>query len=253
MKWLLLRGLSREQRHWGAFLPKFKAVFGEENVFCLDHVGVGTESSRPPVYSIDAMAADLRGRWKQLKQSEDEKWAILSLSMGSMVSLHWCAKYPEDFKYQVVINVSSSTDSVPWNRLLLDNARSFAQLARSPDNVVRERTVLDMCTNLLSSAEKSKLAEEWSMFSLDRAQMRKVALTQLWAASTFRRPKVMTVPTLAMVSAADRLVHPTCTMSIATALKLHLEVNPDAGHEMTIDASDWVIDQVKSFTAKSVL
>ncbi|HVJ64662.1 MAG TPA: alpha/beta hydrolase [Bdellovibrionota bacterium] len=247
MKWLLLRGLTREQRHWGPFREKFDAAFGSENVHCLDHIAVGTEAGRRPVYSIAAMTADLRARWLQLRGSDTGPWAIVSLSMGSMVSLSWCASFAKDFDYQFLMNVSSSKDSTPWQRILLSNVPTFTALARAEDKVLRERKILDMCTNMLSDETKNELAETWAKIALPKAQIRRVAVAQLVASSRFRRPSKVTVPTLAMASAADRLVDPTCTMRIAEALGLMLEIHPTAGHELAIDDPDWVIARIQAF------
>ncbi len=248
MKWLLLRGLTREQRHWGSFRKTFGDSFGSENVYCLDHVGVGTEKGRPVVFTIEAMVLDLRKRWLALKGSDPAPWSIVSLSLGSMLSLHWCEAFPNDFNYQIIMNVSSSTESRPWRRLLLENLPNFSQLAVAQDQVARERLVLDMCSNLLSSEDKDHLAEEWAKFAMPKTELRKVALSQLWAATRYRSPQKMTVPTLALVSAADRLVHPSCTVNLASALKFPLEIHPRAGHELALDDPQWVIQQIKKFT-----
>ena len=246
-KYLLLRGLTREQRHWGPFLSQFKDKFGADNVFCLDHVGVGTEASRPPLYSVEGMALDLRARWLDLKGSDTSPWVIVSLSMGSMVSLYWCAAFADDFAAQVIMNVSSSTDSRFWNRLLLENLTIIAKMVRASDDQLRERNVLDMCSNLLSDDEKDRLAREWAAICMPKDQVRKVAIAQLWASVRFHRPKKMTVRTLALASAADRLVHPSCTISLAAALDLALEVHPTAGHELSLDDPAWVVEQIASF------
>ncbi len=247
MKWLLLRGLSREQRHWGQFRKDFNVAFGAENVFCLDHVGIGTEKGRPVVYSIEGMALDLRQRWLELKGSDSSPWGILSLSMGSMISLRWCESFAQDFKYQIIMNVSSSTESRPWTRLRLDNVPKFVELAKVHDQKMRERKVLDICSNLVSSEEKDRLAMEWAEFALPKSEIRKVVISQICAATRYRRPKKMTVPTLALVSAADRLVDPSCTMKLASALNIPFEIHPNAGHELPLDDPEWVISHVKNF------
>lgn len=256
MKWLLLRGLTREKRHWGSFLPKFKNAFGENNVFCLDHVGVGSEAGRAPVKSISRMTDDLRSRWLELKKdhsTEKDSWGIVSLSMGSMVSLDWCARFAEDFAFQVVMNASSARDSAPWRRLLPHNLKIFAEMAKLQEDSLRERRVLDMCTNLLSGEQKDSYAAEWSKFALPKQQLQRVAVSQLIAAATFLRPSKMPVRSLALVSVADRLVDPSCTIAIAQALGLALEMHPSAGHELALDDPDWVIKTIQSFFTDSVV
>jgi pimeloyl-ACP methyl ester carboxylesterase len=247
VKWLLLRGLTREQRHWGSFHRQFCNAFGKDQVYCLDHVGVGTEGARPPVYSVRGMTLDLRRRWLDLKQDQSEPWGIVSLSLGSMVSLDWCASFNGDFSKQVIINVSSATDSKPWDRLVLKNLRTFSQMAKISDPKERELKVLDMCTNLLTRDQKDHLANEWSLFSMPKSQTLKVLGAQMLAATRFHRPSKMKVPTLGLVSAADRLVDPTCTLKISQALGIPLEIHPTGGHELTLDDPDWVVQKIKDF------
>lgn len=248
MNWLLLRGLTREQRHWGEFLPKFKDMFGEDKVFCLDHVGVGTESGRKMPCSVTGMTDDLRNRWLELKSSvknKDESWGIVSLSLGSMVSMDWCGRFAEDFRFQVLMNSSSRSDSPPWKRLLPENLARFARISKTQSAVERELEVLEMCTNLLSEQKKQSYAEQWAEFALDQGAMRRVVLAQGLAAVGFKRPDKMDVATLALVSAADRLVDPSCMTNVARALKFSLEVHPGAGHELSLDDPDWVVERIQ--------
>mgnify|MGYP003949335389 CR=1 FL=1 len=43
MNWLFLRGLTREQRHWGPFRDVFARDYPGAKVHCLDLPGTGTE------------------------------------------------------------------------------------------------------------------------------------------------------------------------------------------------------------------
>src|SRR4051794_2203226 len=105
MKWLLLRGLAREQRHWGRFPDVFAKTAGV-TTFCLDFPGTGTEHARPGPSSVRAIVEDLRQRWQALKGASDEPWGILGISLGGMVSMQWAADHPEDFARVVIANTS---------------------------------------------------------------------------------------------------------------------------------------------------
>ena len=39
--WILLRGLARESKHWGAFIPKLQAMFPDAKITLLDLPGTG--------------------------------------------------------------------------------------------------------------------------------------------------------------------------------------------------------------------
>ena len=60
MNWLLLRGLAREQRHWGRFPALLSAKLPGDRVFCLDLPGTGTEHRRKSPASIAAIPVGLR-------------------------------------------------------------------------------------------------------------------------------------------------------------------------------------------------
>src|SRR5205814_3692341 len=64
--WLLLRGLAREQRHWGAFLPALQAALPDARVHCLDLPGAGTEHARTSPANARSIAEDVRQRWLAL-------------------------------------------------------------------------------------------------------------------------------------------------------------------------------------------
>src|SRR4051794_33139272 len=65
--WLFIRGLGREQGHWGSYFPR---VFAELNpgarVHCVDLPGTGTEFARSTPLSIAEIVEDTRRRWLEV-------------------------------------------------------------------------------------------------------------------------------------------------------------------------------------------
>ena len=61
-RWLLLRGLAREARHWGRFTQLLSEKLTAE-VHTLDLIGVGTELGRTVPLTISGITDDLRARW----------------------------------------------------------------------------------------------------------------------------------------------------------------------------------------------
>ena len=54
--WVLLRGLTRESRHWGEFPARLQSRFANSNVVALDLPGNGRLNAQRSPASIEAMA-----------------------------------------------------------------------------------------------------------------------------------------------------------------------------------------------------
>jgi len=47
-----------------------------------------------------------------------------------------------------------------------------------------------------------------------------------------------------MLGDGDRLVSPSCSRAIARAFSAELAVHPTSGHDITLDAGPWVVEQL---------
>jgi len=73
------------------------------------------------------------------------------------------------------------------------------------------------------------------------------ALRQLLAAARFMPPRSKPpIPTLVLSGLGDRLVNPRCSQAIAQAWNLPLETHPTAGHDLTLDEPEWVIEKLRA-------
>ena len=72
---------------------------------------------------------------------------------------------------------------------------------------------------------------------------------QLLAAACFRAPDRCPVAALVLSSAGDRLVSPRCSRAIAEHWRLPHRVHPDAGHDLPLDAPDWVAAAIAEWHA----
>lgn len=242
MDWLMLRGLAREQRHFGGFPARFAAQVPDSRVRTLDLPGFGDQSARPSPTRVDAIVDDLRARVPCARPH-----GILALSLGGMVALRWAARFPEDFARVVVVNTSSADLSPPWERFSLGVfARLPTLLAAAP--LERERAILAVTSNR-SAADNEPVAQDWARWFLERRPRRANVLRQLLAATRCRRPPRLEVPLLVLASRADRLVSHRCSEKLATALHAELRLHDAGGHDLSLDAPDWICDQVKSFLA----
>ncbi|MCM2279857.1 MAG: alpha/beta hydrolase, partial [Oligoflexia bacterium] len=81
MNWLLLRGLAREQTHWGVFPSRLQSAFPGSRIRFLDLPGTGTEFNRDSPLTVGAIAADLRERWlTSAERDPEDTWGIIGIS-----------------------------------------------------------------------------------------------------------------------------------------------------------------------------
>jgi pimeloyl-ACP methyl ester carboxylesterase len=89
---------------------------------------------------------------------------------------------------------------------------------------------------------------------VDLAQQHPVRLASaarlLAAASRFRLPAAeYWRPTLVLAGGGDRLVDPRCSRALAKAVGGVFQEHPTAGHDLPLDAPDWVIERVSAWQA----
>lgn len=241
MNWLLLRGLSREQRHWGQFPIKLAEASGDR-VHCLDLPGFGTERGRTSPTDIRGIVEDLRARWLPLSEEFDGEWGLLGQSLGGMVTMQWADSHPNDFARVVLVNTSARNLNKPWQRMQLGVLPSLARSLLDRDDEVRERRILGMTTRIAPNLDE--IAKEWASFMDDGRPKRTSVLRQLLAATRYRTPDRLSMPVLVVAGEKDPLAAPICARTLAAHFKADLETHPDAGHELGVDASDWLAQTV---------
>jgi pimeloyl-ACP methyl ester carboxylesterase len=242
--WLFLRGLSREQRHWGSFPEVFARKVAGARVHCLDLPGAGTERDRASPASIDAITADVRARWLALRAEDAEPWALLAMSLGGMVAMAWCAAHPGDFARLVLAGTSAGDLSPPWRRFDLRIVPDALRALMERDPARREARILSFTTALV--ADRAAVAAEWARYPpMGRANV----LRQLHAARVFRAPARIEVPALVIAGGRDALADPSCSRLLASHLGAPFALHPDAGHELSLDAPDWLAERVGAWVA----
>lgn len=249
--WLLMRGLVREQRHWGDF-PELLARELGVRTHTIDLPGAGTEHRETCPRTVRGIAEDVRGRWLALRAELERAhgattWGLLGVSLGGMVSMAWAAAHPGDFTRIVLANTSASNAGRPWDRMqpraLLGVARGFF----TRDLVKRERIVLDATVRLRSTEERDALARLWAGYAAEMPVARTTLVRQLVAASTFRAPPHLDAPTLVIIGGQDPLAAPACGRALAERFRAHVEVHPDAGHDIGTDAPLWLAARIRAW------
>jgi pimeloyl-ACP methyl ester carboxylesterase len=249
MKWLLLRGLGREQRHWHDFPARLARDLNASEVSTLDLAGAGTEHGRSSYVSIARLAEDVVARTLR-KAPAGERLGLMGLSLGGMVALELAARGRPEIAACVVIN-SSSRASATFARMRPRAAGTIVGLLARGDALAREERVLAL-TSRLPGGVRSERARAAAHFALQRPMSRKSFACQLVAAARFRPPPVeqMGTPLLFLSSRGDALVDPRCSADLARRYAAPHVQHPWAGHDLPLDDPDWVLTQIADWWSK---
>jgi len=216
--WVMLRGLGRESGHWGPFLPALEAAAPDSEVVTLDLPGTGARlhdrAPRTMRETVDRVRdeASARGLLR-------ERLLLFGISLGGMVAMEWASAHPEELA-GVAIAASSASDIAPLLKRF--SALGFAnvvlnRLTRDP--VRRQRRLAWLVSNRRDL--RDRVVREWVQIERDRPVSFQTIRAQMDAASSWKAPASLRVPSLFLVGGKDRL----------------------AGHDLTTDAPEWVVDR----------
>ncbi len=250
-RWLLLRGLARESRHWG----DFPAILSETlrhaghsaDIETLDLPGAGELSKHTAPLSIEATAAAARAHRVARTTARNDAAApaapcyLLALSLGGMVANAWTTRWADDFAGCVLINTSLRGYAPFYRRLRPSAYGRLVKILSMRDALAREQSILSLVSNRPDIAAGT--AHRWAGIARDRPLSRTTFARQLWAAASYR-PRTPTLPLLVLGSRGDRLVHPACSQAIATRWRSDFRQHPDAGHDLPLDDPAWVAAQI---------
>jgi len=237
----LLRGLAREQQHWGEFPQWLHTLPGCGDVVSLDLPGAGTQWRRRSPLSIAGITDDVRARLP----SNKGPWVVIALSLGAMVALDWCSRYPHDFTFAVLVNATARGCCPLWQRL---RWRAVIALSRMAFYSVerRESAVYQLTTAL--HHDQAAIAQHWLAIYRQHPVHRINIVRQLFAAGRFRVPVgSMRTPALVLASKKDGLAHFSCSENMAQQLDAPLELHEHAGHDLPLDDPRWIVDRLKKY------
>lgn len=239
--WFFLRGLVRESGHWSGFLEKFRAAYPRAAVVELDLPGSGMHYREKSPLSVPEMTDFLRGDFLRHKSEKNHLFAI---SLGAMVGINWMQKYPDDFSSAVLINTSLRGLSPLHHRLRPSTYTTVLSLMLGGDYTYRERKILEMCSNRPAIYEAT--TAEWAEIQRLRPVSVANAARQLLAATRYRPSQEKPQAEILILSSlGDRLVNPKCSDRLAKLWSLEHKIHPDAGHDLTLDDAEWVLQQLR--------
>lgn len=236
MSWVLLRGLTRESRHWGG-LPQQLAT-GGETVRALDLPGNGAFCGLRSPATVSAMTAFARAQLR--RQGCEPPYRLLAMSLGGMVATDWAQQFPDEVAALVLINTSMRPFSSLPDRLRPGNWPLLLRLAARWDDARDSERVIHKLTCQHTAALEQDLAA-WVQIRKSAPVSAGNAWRQLWAAAQFSAAAGrLPCPTLLLSSSADRLVNPRCSAALASAWQAEHRIHPWAGHDLPHDDPGWV-------------
>lgn len=244
--WVLVRGLTREVRHWGPLHPVLAEALAPRPVVAVDLPGNGARWRERSPASVGALAQDLHATLSGM--GLPRPWGVLAMSLGAMVTVSMARRHPGELAAALLVNTSLARQAPPWWRLRPAAARTLLAALVSRDARRLERAVL-ACTSTRAAA-LAPVIEDWVAWRADAPVSAGNTLRQLWAAARERGPReAPAVPLRLLSGACDRLVDPRCSAALAQAWGVPLVRHPWGGHDLPLDDPGWVVAQVQAMEA----
>jgi pimeloyl-ACP methyl ester carboxylesterase len=238
--WILLRGLTRESRHWADFESSMRAhelLADDDRVVFIDLPGNGAEHELETPATVEAMTAFVRDRIVEANVTKPCR--VLAMSLGAMVASAWIQHVPEEIERLVLINTSMRPFAGLRERLRPSAWSMLISIARSWTQPERCEQMIHALTCNRTDTLAADVAH-WAAWRRERGASARNTVRQLYAAARFRAMKFPPFhPTLLLSSAQDKLVDPVCSARIAKQWGVEHAVHPWAGHDLPHDDADW--------------
>ncbi|MEO5660902.1 MAG: alpha/beta hydrolase [Polaromonas sp.] len=256
MSWVLLRGLTREARHWGALPQQIAKMLDQttgleaEPVLALDLPGNGAFCELASPRAVHAMVDFAR---QQLRaQGLAPPYCLLAMSLGGMVAVDWAQQYPHEVARLVLINTSLRAVSGVTERLRPQNWLSLVRLAARWHDAAQTEYVEQLIHRLTCIRLASREADiaAWVAIRQNAPVSAANAWRQLWAAAAFDGAAAPRCPVLVLSSKGDRLVNPRCSARLARAWQAEHHEHPWAGHDLPHDDADWLCQRLDDWLGR---
>ncbi|STQ89597.1 alpha/beta fold hydrolase [Iodobacter fluviatilis] len=234
--WVLLRGLMRESRHWGDFIPKLQAAYPNDRLITIDWPGNGLLHQEKSLIHIRDMVGHIRQTL--INQQCSGPFYVLAISLGAMAAVAWANAFPKEIRACILINTSLRPFNPFYHRLRLQSLPALIRLLFS-DTAGKEIIILE----LTSTSQPQAALAQWIQFQKQFPVSRANILRQLAAAMLYRANKP-DVPLLLLSGAKDQLVSPACSQTLAEKWQVPCWVHTQAGHDLPLDDGDWVLNKL---------
>ncbi len=247
MRCVLLRGLMREQRHWGDFVAQLQHALPGARLLMPDIPGNGRRHRERSPAAIPPMVNLLRAGLPAAGRG-DGPLHLIGLSMGGMLAIDWATAFPQEVAGIVLINSSARPHATLLQRLRPAAWPSLLRLLlQAPE--ARERTILSLTSS--SPQRHQQTLAAWQVLAAEAPVSVANGVRQLLAAARFTAPvERPPAPVLLLASAGDRLVNPECSRRLAAAWGAPVHLHPSAGHDLPLEDPAWVATRVAAWISR---
>lgn len=244
---VLLRGLTRDARHWGAVPRQLREQLPRHRVECLDLPGNGSLVGETSPWRIGDYVAACRRQADARGLTGPHH--LVALSLGGMVALEWARRFPKEVASCLLVNTSMRPLAPLHWRLRWRALPTLLHAMASRELDSRERDILELTSLRYTPRDGAGalLGRVWSTLQRDAPVSRANALRQLAAAARFRFAEQPSAPVLLLASTQDRLVDVRCSRVAAARWGCELREHAAAGHDLPLDDPAWFFEHVAAW------
>ncbi len=237
---VLLRGLAREQAHWGDFPAELARQTGRL-VWCQDLPGMGQFHREQCPADMVRLAELMLPR---MRRQHPGPWHLVAMSLGAMLAVQLAALAPQQVASLVLMNTSAGDLTPFYQRLRWQQYPKVLQAFIAPLRQ-REHLILQLTSHRWQPQQLHHAVD----IARQRPVQRLNVLKQLMAANRFQLPAKPDCPVLLCSGGADQLVAPICSEKLAADWQVQHLQHPHAGHDLGLDAPEWLLSQLLQFYA----
>ena len=243
MNIVLIRGLVREKYHWGSFVGELQKSFPNANIVTPEIPGVGEFVDQVSPNTLEEMVNFMRD--KVLHKITGEDNYLIAMSLGGMMARQWVEKFPNDFKQVTLVNTSFRGINPLFDRIKPISIYNFIKIFMTPGIEAREEAIVKMVSN--NSVNHEVIIKDWIEIQKKRPVKRQSFINQIKGALKFK-PQLdwpIHLPLMILCGKKDRLCNYKSSVELNKKWGGKLFIHPEAGHDLPIDASPWMIENLK--------
>jgi pimeloyl-ACP methyl ester carboxylesterase len=172
----------------------------------------------------------------------------LAISLGAMVAVAWAELFPDELNSLVLINTSLAPHNPFYQRLRPQNYPRLLRTLLFGTTQKREALILTLTSQMTDQSTKAAIIDQWTHYAREYPIKRSNILRQLRAASQFQAPQYVPSTNMLLLAAnQDQLVDVHCSQTLAEKWHAPLRIHPQAGHDLPLDDSQWVIKAIQEW------